>query len=115
MKYTGSCHCQKVRLEFETDLKEVMACNCSICLRRGHLLAFGPAANFKLLSDPADLSDYQWGKKSIHFNFCSNCGCAPFGRADTPHGPFVAVNARCLENVELDQIPVTQYDGKHLL
>jgi hypothetical protein len=115
MKYSGSCHCQKVRIEFETDLKEVMACNCSICLRRGHLLAFGPASNFKLLTDRSALTDYQWGKKSIHFYFCSTCGCAPFGQAEMPDGPAVAVNARCLENIDLEKIPVVHFDGKHNL
>lgn len=115
MKYTGSCHCQKVRIEFETELKEVMACNCSICSRRGHLLAFGPESNFKLLSDDKELSDYQWGKKNIHFFFCKTCGCSPFSRATTPKGPGVAVNARCLENIELEKIPVVNFDGKHNL
>jgi hypothetical protein len=115
MKYTGSCHCQKIRIEFETDLKEVMACNCSICVRRGHLLLFGPEQNLKLLTDPVGLSDYKWGKKNISFIFCPNCGCAPFGRANTPEGPAVAVNARCLENVKLESIPVVNFDGKKLL
>ena len=113
MKYTGSCHCQNVRIEFDTELKEVMACNCSICQRRGHLLAFGPESNFKLLTDTAGLTDYQWGKKNIHFFFCKVCGCAPFGRANTPNGPSVAVNARCLENIELEKIPVVNFDGRH--
>ncbi len=67
VKYQGSCHCQNVRFEVETDLKEAMACNCSICARRGHLLAFTPKSAFKLLTDEKALSDYQWGKKSIHF------------------------------------------------
>lgn len=115
MKYTGSCHCQKVRIEFETDLKQVMACNCSICVRRGHLLLFGPESSLKLLTDPKDVGDYQWGKKSIHFHFCPTCGCAPFGRAVTPDGPAVAVNARCLEGVDLGKIPVVNFDGKHEL
>lgn len=115
MKYTGSCHCQNVRIEFETDLKEVMACNCSICLRRGHLLAFGPESNFKLLTESNELSDYQWSKKNIHFFFCKACGCAPFARANTPSGPSVAVNARCLENIDLTKIPVVDFDGKHNL
>ena len=115
MKHTGSCHCQKVRIEFESDLKEVMSCNCSICQRRGHLLVFGAESDFKLLTDESAITDYQWGKKSIHFQFCSTCGCAPFGRGASPNGPMVAVNARCLENVDLTKIPVVNYDGKHQL
>lgn len=115
MKYQGSCHCQNVRFEVETDLKEAMSCNCSICARRGHLLAFTPKSAFKLLTDEKSLSDYQWGKKSIHFTFCSKCGCAPFGRGVTPDGEMMAINIRCLENADWASVPVTQFDGKHLL
>ena len=32
MKYTGSCHCGKVRFEAEMESKQAMAWNCSICL-----------------------------------------------------------------------------------
>src|SRR4029077_9763998 len=46
----GSCHCGNVRYEVSTDLKSVMACNCSICSRSGYLLTFVPEDQFKLLS-----------------------------------------------------------------
>jgi len=48
--YSGGCQCGKVRYEVQLDIGEVLACNCSRCGRLGSLLAFAPAAQFKLLS-----------------------------------------------------------------
>lgn len=115
MKYTGSCHCQKVRIEIETDIKNAMSCNCSICSRRGHLMHFIPENQLKIISGNDALTDYQWGKKHIHFLFCSTCGTAPYGHGDTPQGPMVAVNIRCLENLDIEQVPIENFDGKHKL
>lgn len=35
MIYKGSCHCGKVAFEVEGELTGAMACNCSICSRKG--------------------------------------------------------------------------------
>jgi len=37
MRYQASCHCGQNRLSFEGDINEVLACNCSMCQRRGSL------------------------------------------------------------------------------
>lgn len=114
-KYTGSCHCQKVRFEVEMDLNEVISCNCSICSRRGHLLAFVPAEHFNLLSGEDSLTDYQFGKKIIHHYFCSVCGVAPFGKGVGPDGKEMrAINVRCLEGVDVDSLKVVKFDGKSM-
>lgn len=115
MKYKGSCHCQKIRIEVETDLNEGMECNCSICSRRGHILHFVGPQQFKLLSSESSLTDYQWGKKSIHFYFCSTCGTAPFGRGQSPEGEMIAVNVRCLEDIDLSKLKIQHFDGKNLI
>lgn len=112
MKHTGGCHCGNVKFEFEADIKEVMDCNCSICIRRGHLMAFVPESQFKSVSEKS-LGDYQWGKKSIHFMFCQNCGIPVYGKATAPDGtPTRAVNARCLDDVDLSKFKVVKFDGK---
>jgi len=38
MTYTGSCHCGKSAFDVEGERKGAMACNCSICSRKGSLL-----------------------------------------------------------------------------
>ena len=115
MKHSGGCHCGNVRFEVELKLDTVMACNCSICSKRGYLLAFAPEKDFTLLSGADSLTDYQFGKKNVHHVFCKQCGIGAFGHGAMPDGsPVRAINARCLDGIDIGQIPVTQFDGKSL-
>ncbi len=96
-------------------LEGVMACNCSICSKKGHLLTFVKPEQFSLLSGKEALTDYQFNQKVIHHLFCSVCGVGSFSRGVGPDGQeMYAVNARCLDDVDLAALPVTHFDGKHL-
>jgi hypothetical protein len=112
-KYTGGCHCGKVRYEVSLDLGNVISCNCSICAKKGTLLTFTKADEFKLLQGDQDLTDYQFNTKNIHHTFCSTCGVTSFARGNGPDGtPMAAINARCLDDVDLNALNVTPVDGK---
>ena len=54
MKYQGSCHCGKVRYEAEGELKSAIACNCSMCQRKGSLLWFIPRDALRLLTPESE-------------------------------------------------------------
>ncbi|MBI2572836.1 GFA family protein [Candidatus Woesearchaeota archaeon] len=115
MKYTGGCHCGKVRFEAEMELKQAMACNCSICNKRGSLLVFIPEEKFKLVKGKDDLKDYQFNKKIIHHYFCTTCGILSFGAGVGPdQKPMRAINIRCLDDIDIDTIPIIKFDGKSL-
>jgi len=115
MLYHGGCHCGAVRYQVELTLDELKACNCSICAKRGHLLAFAPAALFKLEKGEDAQTDYQFGKQRIHHLFCKTCGVASFSRGTMPDGSgVVAINAGCLEDADLSAVPVKHFDGKSL-
>lgn len=110
---TGGCHCGAVRFEAEADLSEVNECNCSHCQKKGFLLAFTPAENFRLLSGEDKLTEYRFNKKTIGHLFCSQCGVQPFGRGGTPDGAEIAaVNARCVDDIDLAALKRTPVDGK---
>ena len=112
-KYKGGCHCGKVSYEVETDLEQVIECNCSICSKRGSLLVFVPESNFTLKSGGNDITDYQFNKKIIHHLFCQTCGILPFGKGTAPDGTkMVAINVRCLDDVDLKKLAITPVDGK---
>jgi hypothetical protein len=113
-KHQGGCHCGKVRYEVALDLsKPVIACNCSMCGRSGSLLSFVPAADFTLKAGDDALRDYQFNKHVIHHVFCTTCGIKPFARGQAPDGsPTVAINVRCIDDVDLDALTVKQFDGK---
>ncbi len=113
MKYSGSCHCQKVRFEVEADFADAITCNCSICHRRGSVLAFVPEIAMVSIVGENNLSDYQFGSKTIHHRFCSTCGILPFGTGTDKEGhQTYAINLRCLDNFDLSRVHITEFDGK---
>ena len=115
--YTGGCQCGKVRYQVDLDLANpVIACNCSRCGRLGSLFAFAPVNDFKLSSGEKELTDYQFNSKNIHHLFCSTCGIESFARGKRPvdGADVVAVNARCLDGVDPNALPVKQVDGAKL-
>ena len=113
MKYKGSCHCGAVAFEVEGEIKNAMACNCSICQRKGSLLWFVPRDSLKLLT-PEDASHvYEFNKHLIKHRFCPTCGIHPYADGTDPKGnQMAAVNVRCLEDIDLESIPITHFDGR---
>lgn len=115
MTYTGSCHCGQIAFEVEGKIEGVMACNCSICQRKGALLWFVPRENLQLKTRAEDMSTYTFNKHVIKHHFCPVCGIAPFGEGVGPDGKaMAAVNVRCLEKVEPESFPVQHFDGRAL-
>ncbi len=113
--YQGSCHCGQTHFEADGDLTGALACNCSICQRRGSLLWFLPRANVRLLTPEADLASYTFNKHQIKHRFCPSCGIHPFGEGVDPQGnSMAAVNIRCLENIDLDSVPVQHFNGRDI-
>jgi hypothetical protein len=115
MTYKGSCHCGQVAFEVEGELTEVLDCNCSICSRKGALLWFVPRRQFRLLTSEDSVSTYRFNKHVIGHKFCPACGIHPFGEGKDPAGnEIAAINARCLEGVDLESLKVQQFDGRSL-
>ena len=79
MLYRGSCHCGDVKFEAEGDLRGVMACNCSICRRKGALMWFVPRDHMTLLTPDDHLATYTFSKHVIQHRFCKRCGIHTFG------------------------------------
>lgn len=113
MKYKGSCHCGKVAFEVEGEIDGAMACNCSICQRKGSLLWFVARSQMKLLTPEDQISTYTFNKHHIKHRFCPTCGMHPYGEGTDPKGnAMAAINIRCLENIDLKVIPIQEFDGR---
>ena len=113
MKQKGSCHCGKVKFEAEVETSKAMACNCSMCQRKGTLLSFVPADKFKLLSGQDNLTDYTFNKKTIHHTFCKTCGVTAFASGSMPDGSAMkAINVRCIDGIDLEKVEIQKVDGR---
>jgi hypothetical protein len=113
MTHHGSCHCGRIKFEVEGEPGSALSCNCSICQRKGSLLWFVPRAALKLLTPDENASSYTFNKHVIQHRFCPTCGMHPYGEGRGPDGsPMAAINIRCLEDIDLKAVPVTEYDGR---
>ena len=112
MMHAGSCHCGAVAFEVEGEIREVYDCNCTLCRRRGGLLWFRPATAFRLTAGAEALATYTFHKHVIRHRFCRTCGIATHGEGAAGDGhPMVAVNVRCLPEVDLENLSVRKFDG----
>lgn len=113
MKYRGGCHCGKVAFEAEGEIDGAMACNCSMCSRKGSLLWFIPRDSFRLLTPEGEAEAYTFNKHVIEHRFCPVCGIHPYAvGTDRQGNSMAAINVRCLEDVDLESIPVQHVDGR---
>ncbi len=113
-KYSGGCHCKKVRYEAKVDLSQAIECNCSHCQIKGLLLTFIPATDFELVSGEESLREYRFYKKVIAHMYCADCGVQPFARAEKDGEETVAVNVRTIDNIDLDSVKRIPFDGRSL-
>ncbi|NLW95628.1 MAG: GFA family protein [Xanthomonadaceae bacterium] len=110
--YQGGCHCGRIAFEVEGEITAVYDCNCSMCRRRGGLLAPFPRSALTLKTPEAQLSTYRFNRQKIAHHFCATCGIAPFSEGIGPDGTASAmVNLRCLPEVDLDALRPTRVDG----
>ena len=115
MKYQGSCHCGQIAFEAEGTLDSALACNCSICQRKGSLLWFVPRAQFVWKTPESNSRSYSFNRHAIQHHFCPNCGIHTHGEGKDPRGEaMAAINIRCLEGIDLATVPVHHFDGRAL-
>jgi hypothetical protein len=113
---SGSCHCGAVRFEVELDLAAPLGrCNCSICTKLGVAGALVKPAAFRLLAGEDATAVYVWGAQISRRHFCRTCGVLCFGRGylEEVGGDYVSVNANALDGIELTELPVQYWDGRH--
>jgi hypothetical protein len=114
--HEGSCHCGRIAFTLEGEASEAMDCNCSMCRRRGSLLAFFPREALALKTPEADMATYTFNSHRLQHHFCPACGVAPFSEGKHPKtgAMMAAVNLRCLPGVDLSTLSVKPFDGASL-
>ena len=112
--YHGSCHCGAVKYEIEADLRRVTRCTCSICTKKGILLARVEPDKLKISEGEDQLKLYQFNEMVAEHYFCPNCGIHTFGHPRAAPDKFV-VNVNTLDDwdVHSETPEIRLFDGRN--
>lgn len=112
-KHQLSCHCGAVKIELTLPdgIENPRRCNCSICIKRGTVVASVELANLKIIEGENKLSLYQFNTMEAKHYFCSICGIyTHHQRRSNPHQ--FGYNTACLEGVSPYEIKnIQNLDG----
>lgn len=108
--HPASCHCGAIRFELDLPdgLVEPRRCDCSLCRRRGAIVASVPLDGLRILAGQDQLSLYQFGSHTAKHYFCSHCGIYTHHQRRSRPLEY-GFNVGCLEGVnpyELVEVPV---------
>ena len=112
-RYAGSCHCNAVQFEIETDLTSGLQCDCSICKRKNIIMHRVPQAQFRLVKGREALTLYQWNTRAAQHYFCKYCGIYTHHQPRT-RPEMIAVNVGCIDEVNTRQLPIEFFEGSKL-
>ena len=116
MKKKVTCHCGEVELEVnfsDEGIGKVTRCNCSICKRKGTIMAKVKQGELKIVKGKDKIKLYQYNTKVAKHYFCNNCGIY------THHVPRSApdsfgINVGCIEGVDPFALKeVNFFDGEN--
>jgi hypothetical protein len=97
----GTCHCGAVRFEvdLEDGLSNLRRCNCSLCRRKGAIMASVPVERLRVTAGADRLTLYQWNTRTARHYFCSVCGIYTHHQRRSNPREF-GFNVACLDGVD---------------
>ena len=109
---TGFCHCGGVVFEVELDdgLQNVRRCNCSLCRRKGAVMASVPIEKLSVIQGADKLTLYQWNQKIARHYFCGTCGIYTHHQRRSNPSEY-GFNVACLDGVDPYSLDAAVGDG----
>jgi len=114
-KHKASCHCGAVVLELSLPdgIVDPRRCDCSICRRKGAIVASVPLSGIRIIQGHEALKLYQFKTMTAKHYFCSTCGIYTHHQRRSNPNEY-GYNVGCLEGVNpFDLGEVSVYDGVH--
>ncbi|HHF0556080.1 TPA: GFA family protein [Vibrio antiquarius] len=95
-----SCHCGKVELELAlpNGIEKPRRCDCSICRRRGAIVASVPLNGIRIVQGEDVLKLYQFNTRTAKHFFCGECGIYTHHQRRSDPSEY-GYNVGCLEGV----------------
>ncbi|UHQ56457.1 MULTISPECIES: GFA family protein [unclassified Microbulbifer] len=107
--HLARCHCGAVELELQLPdgVVDPRRCDCSLCRRRGAIMASVPLAAIRIRKGEADLRLYQFNTRTARHYFCGRCGIYTHHQRRSSPGEY-GFNVGCLDGVnpaDLEEVP----------
>ncbi|MDW1741684.1 GFA family protein [Vibrio sp. Vb2531] len=95
-----SCHCGKVELELAlpNGIEKPRRCDCSMCRRRGAIVASVPLNGIRIMQGEDVLKQYQFNTHTAKHFFCGECGIYTHHQRRSDPSEY-GYNVGCLEDV----------------
>lgn len=103
--YQGSCHCGSVTFTVSGTIAKGAVCDCSICRRKGAVMAAVEPERFAITSGEENISLYQFNTRAARHHFCKICGI--YKHHKRRRDDMIGINTGCLDGFdkkELDEI-----------
>ncbi|MES2676955.1 MAG: GFA family protein [Pseudomonadota bacterium] len=96
----GTCHCGAVEFEvrLKNGLEKIRRCNCSLCRRKGAIVASVLLEDLAIIKGAENLTLYQWNTMTAKHYFCKICGIYTHHQRRSNPKEF-AFNIACLEDI----------------
>ncbi|WP_217876964.1 GFA family protein [Pseudoalteromonas shioyasakiensis] len=112
-RHKATCHCGSVVIELHlpNGVEDIRRCDCSLCRRRGAIVASVPLSGIKIIKGEEKLKLYQFNTKKAKHYFCSECGIYTHHQRRSNPSQY-GFNVACLEGVNpLKVSGIPTYDG----
>lgn len=112
-KHKATCHCGAVELELSLPdgVVDARRCDCSLCRRRGAIVASVPLSGIRIVQGEDVLKMYQFNTHTAQHFFCSVCGTYTHHQRRSNPSQY-GYNVGCLQGVNpFDLGTVSTNDG----
>lgn len=100
LKHKATCHCGAVELELTlpNGIEKPRRCDCSICRRKGAIVASVKLDGIRIVKGQEALKLYQFNTNTAKHFFCSHCGIYTHHQRRSFPDEY-GYNVGCLEGV----------------
>ncbi|KXF81945.1 GFA family protein [Enterovibrio coralii] len=113
--HKATCHCGSVELELRmpNGLVDARRCSCSMCRKRGTVMASVEVENLMVTRGEEFLTLYQFNTLAAKHYFCKRCGIYTHHQRRSNPYQF-GINVACLEGINPYDLPnITVTSGVH--
>jgi hypothetical protein len=111
--HKGSCHCGAVEFQVPMDATSGTRCNCTVCTKTAYTGQRAQPGSLTVTKGRDALSGYT--TKSATRYFCKHCGVHLYGEGYVAEigGDFLSVNLQALDDIDLSEVKIGYFDGRH--